>query len=124
MARSRLNRLMGESVTVTGLLAGNDILAAVGVGFLVDRIGLQAAMYGIGLTAIGCGLVAARGLRALGVVALPERQVLVDPEARHGPVHDLEPPPPARVSTGDAGEFPVGATGGSVRVPRTKSPMS
>lgn len=33
------------------------ILAAVGVGFLVDRIGLRAAMYGIGLTTIGCGLI-------------------------------------------------------------------
>ncbi len=33
------------------------ILAAVGAGYLADRIGLQAAMYGIGLTGIGCGLI-------------------------------------------------------------------
>jgi PPP family 3-phenylpropionic acid transporter len=32
------------------------ILAAVGVGVLADRLGLRGAMYGIGLTTVGCGL--------------------------------------------------------------------
>lgn len=63
-------RMPGESATVTGTLVFAAVIGAVlyppAIGFLSGTIGLQAAMFGTALLAVGCGVMAwtARGMRA------------------------------------------------------------
>jgi fucose permease len=55
-------RMPGESATVTGTLVFAAVVGAViyppAIGFLSEAIGLQAAMFGTALAAVGCGLAA------------------------------------------------------------------
>ena len=55
-------RMPGESATVTGTLVFSAVIGAVAyppaIGYLSEAIGLQAAMFGTALLAVGCGVAA------------------------------------------------------------------